>query len=45
LVVVDEVHRLRNVHKTSGRIALAIKNAIGAFPKVLLTATRCRIPC
>ncbi|WP_316213952.1 SNF2-related protein [Bradyrhizobium sp. SZCCHNR2032] len=39
LVVIDEAHRLRNVYKTSSRIALAIKNAINAFPKVLLTAT------
>ena len=39
LVVVDEAHRLRNVYKPSSRIALAIKNAIAPFPKVLLTAT------
>src|SRR5262249_1712945 len=39
LVVVDEAHRLRNVYKTSSRIALAIKQAISPFPKVLLTAT------
>src|ERR1039458_3504586 len=39
LVVIDEAHRLRNVYKTSSRIALAIKNAVAAFPKVLLTAT------
>jgi SNF2 family DNA or RNA helicase len=39
LVVVDEAHRLRNVYKTSSRIALAIKQAVSAFPKVLLTAT------
>lgn len=39
LVVIDEAHRLRNVYKTSSRIALAIKNAISNFRKVLLTAT------
>ena len=39
LVVIAEAHRLRNVYKTSSRIALAIKQAVSAFPKVLLTAT------
>lgn len=39
MVVIDEAHRLRNVYKTSSRIAQAIKNAIAPFPKVLLTAT------
>jgi superfamily II DNA or RNA helicase len=39
LVVIDEAHRLRNVYKSSSKIALAIKNAIAPFPKVLLTAT------
>ena len=39
LVVVDEAHRLRNVYKNSSRIAIAIKQAIAPFPKVLLTAT------
>ena len=39
LVVIDEAHRLRNVYKTSSRIALAIKQAVSSFPKVLLTAT------
>jgi SNF2 family DNA or RNA helicase len=39
LVVIDEAHRLRNVHKTSSRIALAIKQAVANFSKVLLTAT------
>jgi superfamily II DNA or RNA helicase len=39
LVVIDEAHRLRNVYKTSSRIALAIKQAVSAYPKVLLTAT------
>jgi SNF2 family DNA or RNA helicase len=39
LVVIDEAHRLRNVYKTSSKIALAIKQAVAKFPKVLLTAT------
>jgi hypothetical protein len=39
LVVVDEAHRLRNVYKPSSKIALAIKQAIAPYPKVLLTAT------
>jgi SNF2 family DNA or RNA helicase len=39
LVVIDEAHRLRNVYKTSSRIALAIKQAVNSFPKLLLTAT------
>lgn len=39
LVVVDEAHRLRNVYKSSSKIANAIKQAIAPFPKVLLTAT------
>jgi len=39
LVVIDEAHRLRNVYKTSSKIALAIKNAVMPYPKVLLTAT------
>ena len=39
LVVIDEAHRLRNVYKTSSKIANAIKHAVAPFPKVLLTAT------
>lgn len=39
LVVIDEAHRLRNVYRGSSKIALAIKNAVAPFPKVLLTAT------
>ncbi|MGV8040222.1 MAG: SNF2-related protein [Thermoanaerobaculaceae bacterium] len=39
LVVIDEAHRLRNVYKTSSKIALAVKHAVAPFPKVLLTAT------
>ncbi len=38
LVVIDEAHRLRNVHK-DGKIATAIKNAIEGSRKLLLTAT------
>lgn len=39
LVVIDEAHRLRNVYKSSSKIATAIKQAVANFPKVLLTAT------
>ncbi len=39
LVVIDEAHRLRNVYKNTSKIALAIKQAVAPFPKVLLTAT------
>ncbi len=39
LVVVDEAHRLRNVYRKNSKIALAVKQAISAWPKVLLTAT------
>jgi superfamily II DNA or RNA helicase len=39
LIVIDEAHRLRNVYKPTNKIANAIKQAIAAFPKVLLTAT------
>jgi ERCC4-related helicase len=39
LVVIDEAHRLRNVYKTSSKIAQAIKQAVAPFHKVLLTAT------
>ena len=39
LVVVDEAHRLRNVYKTSSKIAQTIRSAIASRPKVLLTAT------
>lgn len=39
LVVIDEAHRLRNVYKTSSKIANAIKTALAPFPKILLTAT------
>lgn len=39
LVVIDEAHRLRNVYKTSNKIANALKLAVAHAPKVLLTAT------
>ncbi len=39
LVVVDEAHRLRNVYKTTNKIAKAIKDAVAHSPKILLTAT------
>ena len=39
LVVIDEAHRLRNVYKPSSKIAAAIKEALKAYPKLLLTAT------
>jgi len=39
LVVIDEAHHLRNVYKTSNKIAREIKNALSEVPKVLLTAT------
>src|SRR5204862_3724944 len=39
LVAIDQAHGLRNVYKTSSRSALAIKQAVSSFPKVLLTAS------
>jgi SNF2 family DNA or RNA helicase len=39
LAVIDEAHRLRNVYKTSNKIAREIKNALSDVPKILLTAT------
>jgi len=39
LVVIDEAHRLRNVYKSSNKIANAIKGAVVHAPKILLTAT------
>jgi superfamily II DNA or RNA helicase len=39
LVVIDEAHRLRNVYKPTNKIANAIKQAVAAYKKVLLTAT------
>ncbi len=39
LIVIDEAHRLRNVYRATSKIAVAVKQAIAPFPKVLLTAT------
>jgi ERCC4-related helicase len=39
LVIIDEAHRLRNVYKTSNKIAKSIKEAVSHAPKILLTAT------
>lgn len=39
LIVIDEAHRLRNVYKTSNKIANEIKVSLQPFRKVLLTAT------
>lgn len=39
LVVLDESHYLRNVHKNPESIAAKIKNAIKDYKKILLTAT------
>jgi len=39
LAVIDEAHRLRNVYKTSNKIAREIKASLADVPKILLTAT------
>ncbi len=39
LVVVDEAHRLRNVYKTTNKMAKGIRDATAHAPKLLLTAT------
>ncbi|MGD9578650.1 MAG: SNF2-related protein [Syntrophorhabdus sp.] len=39
LVIVDEAHRLRNVYKTTNKIARELKRITGHTPKLLLTAT------
>jgi SNF2 family DNA or RNA helicase len=39
LVVIDEAHRLRNVYKTSNKMAKNIREAVMPYPKILLTAT------
>ena len=39
LVIVDEAHRLRNVYKTSNKMAVALSEAIAHAPKILMTAT------
>jgi len=39
LAVIDEAHHLRNVYKSSNKIAREIKEALFEIPKILLTAT------
>lgn len=39
LAVIDEAHRLRNVYKSSNKIARSIKESLNEAPKILLTAT------
>lgn len=39
LVVIDEAHRLRNVYKSSNKIANSIRESIQPYQKLLLTAT------
>jgi len=39
LVVIDEAHRLRNVYKTSNKIARTLREILHRTPKILLTAT------
>jgi ERCC4-related helicase len=39
LVVIDEAHRLRNVYKSSNKIARKLKEILTNAPKLLLTAT------
>ena len=39
VVTIDEAHRLRNVYRTSSKMARRIADAIGQTPKLLLTAT------
>jgi len=39
LAIIDEAHKLRNVYKTSNKIAKEIKNSLKEVPKILLTAT------
>src|SRR3989339_718407 len=39
IAVIDEAHHLRNVYKSSNKIAKEIKNALSEVPKILLTAT------
>ena len=39
MVVIDEAHRLRNVYKTSSRLAASVAGAVTGAPKLLLTAT------
>lgn len=39
LIIIDEAHRLRNVYKSTNKIAKAIRDAIAEKPILLLTAT------
>ena len=39
MVVIDEAHRLRNVYKTSNKMAHSVKSSLTGVPKLLLTAT------
>ena len=39
LIVMDEAHRLRNVYKTSNKLAKTLKDNLERFNKLLLTAT------
>ena len=39
IAVIDEAHHLRNVYKSSNKIAKEIKSALSEVPKILLTAT------
>ncbi|GAB1443996.1 SNF2-related protein [Ignavibacteriales bacterium] len=39
LVVIDEAHRLRNVHRSTNKIAKSIKDSVAGRKKILLTAT------
>ena len=39
LAVIDEAHRLRNVHRSDNKTGRALKTALANVPKVLLTAT------
>ena len=39
LAVIDEAHHLRNIYKSSNKIAKEIKDALSEIPKILLTAT------
>ena len=39
LVVIDEAHRLRNVFRTSSKLARSVVDAVAHAPKLLLTAT------
>ena len=39
LVVIDEAHKLRNVYKPTNKTAIAIRDGLKGFKKLLLTAT------